>query len=168
MSAGPKRARALPGPASRAASVSSRLARSGLKRSAARSAVMEAFFACEGHVTVDDLLPRARAILPGVGPSTVYRTMRLLVEHGEAVPRDFGGGHTRFEASSGHHHDHLLCTRCGAVREFEDEEIEQLQRQVARRFGFEIDSHRLELYGRCAACRGADARATARTSGRQT
>lgn len=142
----------------RAAEVSAKLARSGLKRSAVRNAVLEAFFACQGHVTVDELLSRAREILPGVGHSTVYRTMKLLVDHGEAISRDFGGGHARFEPASAHHHDHVVCTRCGAVREFEDEEIEHLQRQVARRLGFEIDSHRLELYGRCADCRAAEGR----------
>lgn len=151
------------GAAARAAEVSARLARAGLKRSAVRNAVVEAFFACEGHVTVDELLARAREILPGVGHSTVYRTMKLLVEHGEAAARDFGGGHARFEPASARHHDHVVCTLCGAVREFEDEEIEHLQRLVARRLGFEIDSHRLELYGRCAACRAAASRRGSRT-----
>jgi Fur family transcriptional regulator, ferric uptake regulator len=145
-------------------SVSTRLARAGLKRSAVRNAVIEAFFACEGHVTVDELLLRAREVLPSVGHSTVYRTMKLLVEYGEAVSRDFGGGHARFEPASGRHHDHLVCTQCGAVREFEDEDIEQLQQQVARRLGFEIDSHRLELYGRCASCRSAGGRRNRRNT----
>jgi Fur family ferric uptake transcriptional regulator len=147
--------------AARAASVSGRLARAGLKRSSARNAVIEAFFASDDHVTVDELLVRARQILPGVGPSTVYRTMKILVEHGEAMSRDFGGPQARFEPASGHH-DHLVCTLCGAVREFEDEEIERLQERVARRLGFEIDSHRLELYGRCASCRAVVARTGAR------
>jgi len=166
VSGSPKQHRGPPDAAERAASVSARLARAGLKRSAVRNAVIEAFFASEGHVTVDELLLRAREILPSVGPSTVYRTMKLLVEHGFATSRDFGGGHARFEPASGRHHDHVVCTRCGAVREFEDQEIELLQQQVARRLGFEIDSHRLELYGRCAACRAADARPTARGRGR--
>lgn len=150
------RATSAPG-AELAAAASARLARAGLKRSAVRNAVIEAFFAGEGHATLDELLARARERLPGVGPSTVYRTMKLLVEHGLATARDFGDRHARFEPASGHH-DHVVCTRCGAVREFEDEEIEHLQRVVARRLGFEIESHRLELYGRCAACRAAEAR----------
>jgi Fur family ferric uptake transcriptional regulator len=153
VTARPKAPRAGLTPAARAAAVSDGLARAGLKRSAARSAVMEAFFGCEDHVSVDELLVRARELSPGLGPSTVYRTMKLLVDHGEAVSRDFGGGQQRFEPASSRHHDHLVCTRCGVVTEFENEDIEQLQEQVARRHGFEIESHRLELYGRCASCR---------------
>jgi Fur family transcriptional regulator, ferric uptake regulator len=81
--------------------------------------------------------------------------MKLLADCGLAVPRQFGGdGQTRYEAAAGRpHHDHLICTVCGEIVEFANERIESLQELVAKRHGFEVESHRLELYGRCAKCR---------------
>ena len=74
-----------------------------------------------------------------------------ILRHAE---RNFGDGTTRFEAThAAEHHDHLICTSCGTILEFEDPKIEQLQRQVAEHHGFSISSHRLELYGFCANCR---------------
>jgi len=78
----------------------------------------------------------------------------VLVESGVASARQFGDGQTRYEAAAGReHHDHLICTTCGEIEEFADEQIEALQALVARRHGFEIESHKLELYGRCSGCR---------------
>jgi Fur family transcriptional regulator, ferric uptake regulator len=90
---------------------------------------------------------------PRVSLATVYRTMKLLAECGLAVPREFGDGQTRYEPGRRGHHDHLICTGCGTIVEFENERIEELQMRVARRHGFVIDSHKLEMYGRCPACR---------------
>jgi Fur family ferric uptake transcriptional regulator len=107
-----------------------------------------------GHVPVDALVARVREQDPRVSIATVYRTMKLLVECGLATARHFGDGGTRYEpAIRRHHHDHLICTRCGAIVEFESERIEELQDRVARRHGFEVEHHRLEIYGRCARCR---------------
>ena len=69
--------------------------------------------------------------------------------------RRFDDGQTRYEAAGhGDHHDHLICTSCGRIVEFENERIEELQLRVARSHGFEVQSHKLELYGRCDGCRG--------------
>jgi Fur family ferric uptake transcriptional regulator len=88
--------------------------------------------------------------------ATVYRTMKLLADCGLAIPRQFGGGQTRYEPAAGRaHHDHLICTACGEIVEFANERIESLQALIARRHGFEVESHKLELYGRCARCRRA-------------
>ncbi len=107
-----------------------------------------------GHVSVDELVARVRRADPRVSVATVYRTMKLLSDCGLAVAHQFGGDHARFEAAAGRgHHDHLVCTYCGGIVEFSNDEIESLQTLVARRHGFAVESHTLELYGRCARCR---------------
>ncbi len=130
------------------------LSERGLKRSRRRDLVVEAFYELGGHVPVESLVARARERDPRVSVATVYRTMKLLSECGLAVPRQFGDGQTRYEpARHGDHHDHLICRGCGRIVEFESPRIEALQLQVARRHGFEVENHKLELYGRCPACR---------------
>jgi len=125
----------------------------GLKQSRQRDLIAEAFFGTPGHVSADELVGRVRALDSGVSVATVYRTLKLLGESGLASPLDFGDGQTRWESAVGRaHHDHLICTRCGVVVEFASERIEQLQSRVARRHGFTVESHRLELYGACADC----------------
>jgi Fur family ferric uptake transcriptional regulator len=129
------------------------LQRRGMKRSAVRFAILDAFVTHSGHVSADELTARVREHFPRVSPSTVYRTLNVLVSAGLATGRAFGDGHTRFEPASPEHHDHLVCTRCSRVVEFRDDEIERLQDGVAQRLGFEMSSHRLELYGACEECR---------------
>ncbi len=125
----------------------------GLKQSRQRDLIAEAFFGTPGHVSADELVRRVRALDSRVSVATVYRTLKLLGESGLAAPLDFGDGQTRWESAVGRsHHDHLVCTRCGVVVEFASERIEQLQSRVARRHGFTVESHRLELYGACADC----------------
>lgn len=132
------------------------IAARGLKQSRQRTAIAEVFFEMGGHVAIDELVARVREQDPRVSVATVYRTMKLLAECGLAVARHFGDGQTRYEpAVRRHHHDHLICTACGEIVEFESERIEELQDRVARRHGFEVEHHRLEIYGRCARCRGA-------------
>jgi Fur family ferric uptake transcriptional regulator len=126
----------------------------GLKQSRQRERIAQTFFAMGGHVTVDQLVARVRIEDPRVSVATVYRTMKLLAECGLAVARQFDEGQARYEAAAGReHHDHLICTACGDIVEFANARIESLQELVARRHGFEVQSHRLELYGRCARCR---------------
>ncbi len=134
--------------------------RNGLKHSRQRERIAETFLAMGGHVSVDELVARVRRVDPRISVATVYRTMKLLADCGVAVQRQFGGdGQTRYEAATGRpHHDHLICTTCGEIVEFANERIESLQEIVAKRHGFEVESHRLELYGRCARCRGGEGR----------
>jgi Fur family transcriptional regulator, ferric uptake regulator len=128
----------------------------GLKHSRQRERIADAFFAMGGHVTVEQLVLRCRRDDPRISVATVYRTMKLLAESGLATARQFGDGQTRYEPAAGRaHHDHLICTSCGEIVEFANERIETLQALVARRHGFEVESHRLELYGRCARCKQA-------------
>jgi len=138
------------------AALASFIASRGLKHSRQRELVAEAFFSLGGHVAVDELITRVHALDPHISVATVYRTMKLLAECGLAVPRQFGGSQTRYEPGAGRpHHDHLICTGCGVIVEFANDRIEALQTSEAARHGFEVESHKLELYGRCARCRRA-------------
>jgi Fur family ferric uptake transcriptional regulator len=81
--------------------------------------------------------------------------MKLLAEAGLAHERRFEDGITRFEYNAAEgHHDHLICTRCGRILEFENEQIEALQQSVAKKNRFIVESHKLELYGLCNDCQG--------------
>lgn len=125
----------------------------GLKSTRQRSLIIDTFFEMAGHLSVEDLWTKVRALDNKVSVATVYRTMKLLNECGLAHARNFGDGQTRYEAAIGrHHHDHLICTRCGTIVEFENDRIEQLQDAVARKHGFTVTSHKMELYGLCRNC----------------
>lgn len=123
----------------------------GLKTTSQRELIVDVFLHCQEHVSVEELLQRVRERNARVGYATVYRTMKLLIEAGLAVCRHFGDGQTRYEVSGPEtpHHDHLICERCGLILEFENDEIERLQDNVAQRLGFKIVRHKLELYGLC-------------------
>lgn len=132
----------------------------GLKSTRQRDLIADSFLAQNGHLNADELLERVRVLDARISAATVYRTMKLLTECGLAAPRRFDDGQTRYEPAIGrHHHDHLICKRCHAIIEFEDERIETLQQAVARRHGFLVTHHKLELYGLCAACQAAGATA---------
>lgn len=125
----------------------------GLRSTGQRQAIIEAFLAANRHVSIEELLQLVRAQDPGIGYATVYRTLKLLAESGLAHERQFGDGLTRYElADDEGHHDHLICLACGAIQEFENEAIERAQEKIARGHGYELRSHKLELYGICPAC----------------
>ena len=127
------------------------LGSAGLKTTRQRRAIFEAFSGAQGHVSLDELLVAAQRELPSVGYATVYRTMKLFVDAGVASERQFGDGQARYEAvfDEEEHHDHVICRTCGAIFEFEDEEIERRQADVARQFGLRITRHRLDIWGEC-------------------
>lgn len=127
----------------------------GLRSTAQRRLVCEIFFRSRGHHSVDDLLELVRKKDRRVGYATVYRTLKLLVECGLAHERRFSDTVTRYEVTGADadHHDHLICVDCNEIVEFEDDDIERLQVQLAERYGFSLLRHRHELYGRCASCR---------------
>lgn len=130
----------------------------GLKSTRQRDSVVEALIQAREHVTAEQLLAQARRLDPRISPATVYRTMRLLVESGLATAHHFGG-QTLYEVrAEREHHDHLICTRCRAIIEFENDKIEHLQDLVARRHGFLVTDHKLELYGLCRDCRAEEKR----------
>ncbi len=114
-----------------------------------RELIVDQFLRCQDHVSIDELLARVRKRNKKIGYATVYRTLKLLVDSGVAAQRRFGDGQARFEVT-GDHHDHLICAKCGLILEFEDDDIERLQEQIAERLGgFKVVRHRHELYALC-------------------
>ncbi len=129
------------------------MARHGLRSTEQRRVVTELFFASDGHLSIEELLDQVRIKEPRIGYATVYRTLKLLKECGLAFERHFGDGVSRYEVAwSDEHHDHLICVECEKIIEFEDEGIENLQREVAAKHGFKLVRHKLELYGVCPDC----------------
>jgi len=132
--------------------LSTYLTRHGLKRSAQREVILDAFLKAGRHVSVEDLLRLVRRKRPDVGRTTIYRTLKLFKEAGLASELAFGA-ETRFEPQwNRDHHDHFICTSCGEIIEFQSPEIEDLQDRIANRIGFEIEGHRHHIFGRCRAC----------------
>ncbi len=129
------------------------LAGQGLRSTSQRDTILGVFVDAGRHVSAEELYALVKKEHQGIGYATVYRTLKLLADAGLAEERRFEDGFTRYEyrATDGHH-DHLICTRCGRIIEFENERIEQLQQDVARKNRFLVQSHKLELYGLCAAC----------------
>jgi len=132
-----------------------RLRSRGITPTRQRTAIMEALLGREGHVSAEQLHAALRRRHARIGLATVYRTLLLLRDKGVVAERDFGGGSRRYERERDRHHDHLVCLSCSRVIEFEVSEIERLQARAALRHGFHPVSHRLEIYGTCAACRAA-------------
>jgi Fur family ferric uptake transcriptional regulator len=132
----------------------------GLKMTGQRRVIARVLSDAEDHPDVEELYRRATALDSRISVATVYRTVRLLEEKGILERRDFGGGRARYEATEHGHHYHLIDIDTGKVIEFEDAEHEQLMRQIAIRLGFDLVSHRMELFGR----RRPDAAGNARTA----
>ncbi len=125
----------------------------GLRHTAQRETVLNTFLSVEGHVSVEELHRRVAHNAREIGYTTVYRTMKLLLQLGLCRVVDFGDGVARFEHEYGHeHHDHLICTECGVCIEVFNPRIERLQDSVARKAGFTPTSHTLKIYGICARC----------------
>lgn len=143
--------------------LASYLAGRGLKSTKQRDLILDAFLASGRHLSAEELYLLVKQSEPGIGAATVYRTLKLLAEAGLAQERRFEDGVARFEMISAQkHHDHLICTACGTIIEFENARIEALQQAVARKHRFLVQSHKLELYGICAICRSRKSATVAR------
>lgn len=124
-----------------------------LKSTRQRDEILKAFVEAGRHMSLEELHARVKKGNPRIGFATVYRTMKLLAKAGIAEERHFEDGFTRYEyRGTEGHHDHLICTNCGRIIEFENKRIEQLQQEVARKNRFIVKSHKLELYGLCDRC----------------
>lgn len=129
------------------------IAEKGLKSTRQRDDIINTFLKSDGHLSVEDLHHMVQKINPRIGYATVYRTLKLLSESGLAAERHFDDGQTRYEhVDPEEHHDHLICLGCGKIIEFEDQRIEALQEEVAKKLSFSVVTHKLELYGYCISC----------------
>ena len=127
--------------------------RKNLKHSVQREAILKIFLKNERHLTVDELYQAAKKAAPGIGFATIYRTLKHLCDSGLCRELKCEDGVTRYEHLYGHsHHDHLICTQCGKFVEVVHPQIEKLQDEIAKKEGFLLARHRLELYGLCRNC----------------
>ncbi|MFQ5889674.1 MAG: Fur family transcriptional regulator [Gemmatimonadota bacterium] len=121
-----------------------------------REAVAQVLFESTRHLSADDIAERLREREEHIGKATIYRTLNLLVRVGLAAEHDFDEGFKRYEMQAGAaHHDHLICSSCGAVTEFQRPALDQLQAEVAQAHGFEALTRQLKIYGLCASCAAA-------------
>jgi len=112
-----------------------------------RRVIARVLSAAADHPDVEELHRRAHAVDPHISIATVYRTVRLFEEAGIIDRLDFRDGRSRYEEHTDDHHDHLIDMKTGKVVEFVDPEIEALQEAIARKLGYRLVDHRLELYG---------------------
>ena len=119
----------------------------GMKMTDQRRVIAEVLSDSEDHPDVEQVYARSVKIDPRISIATVYRTVRLFEEAGLLDRLDFGDGRARYEQTSDDHHDHLIDVKSGEIIEFHDEEVESLQLQVARRLGYKLVGHRMELFG---------------------
>jgi len=120
---------------------------SGMRMTEQRRVIARVLEGATDHPDVEELYRRASEIDPKISLSTVYRTVNLFEEAGLVTKHDFKDGRARFEQIPDEHHDHLIDVRTGKVIEFRNEEIEAIQEVIARKLGFKLVDHRLELYG---------------------
>jgi Fur family ferric uptake transcriptional regulator len=118
----------------------------GMRMTEQRRVIARVLAECDDHPDVEELFRRCAKVDDRISISTVYRTMRLFEDAGIIERHDFRDGRARYEPSSDAHHDHLINLRSGEVIEFQSEEIERLQSEVARKLGYRLVDHRLELY----------------------
>jgi Fur family ferric uptake transcriptional regulator len=118
----------------------------GMKMTEQRRVIARVLSDAADHPDVEEVYRRATAIDPNISIATVYRTVRLFEEANILERHDFGDGRARYEEAPDAHHDHLIDVQTGRVIEFQNTEIEALQREIARRFGYKLVGHRLELY----------------------
>jgi Fe2+ or Zn2+ uptake regulation protein len=121
----------------------------GYRLTPPRMAVVAAVAARNGPFTIEDI----SSSLPDVGRATVFRTVKLLLEIDFVCRVLLDDGATRYRVSRRGHHHHLICTHCGAVQDFTECGVSDLAAQLSARTEYQIEGHRLEVYGRCSSCR---------------
>ena len=119
----------------------------GLKMTEQRRVIARVLSEANDHPDAAEVYRRAADLDPRISMATVYRTIRLFEDCNVLERLNFGDGRVRYEEASREHHDHLIDVKSGKIIEFQNTEIERLQREVAREFGYELVDHRLELYG---------------------
>ena len=119
----------------------------GVRLTEQRKLIAKVMSESEGHPDVDELHKKVNKLDSKISIATVYRTVKLFEEAGIVSKHDFKGNKSRYEQAPEEHHDHLIDINSGEITEFVNEEIEKLQKEVARKLGYKLVDHRLELYG---------------------
>ena len=135
------------------------LVKNGYKQTKQRKMIIEHFLRCGPHVEMTRLMDSIKKEDHRIGLATVYRTVSLLQEAGLIEQKNFSDKKTMFEIiDPGNHHDHIICTKCDKITEFQNHEIEALQKKVAEKYGFSLQFYSLDLYGVCQNCRAKETR----------
>jgi Fur family ferric uptake transcriptional regulator len=130
------------------------IAEKNMKYSKKRQLIVAYFVNAGRHFTVEQLYDEIKKTHKGISYTTIYRTLKLLVECGIASMNHFGEEETIFELrSKEQHHDHLICKRCGRIIEFTHQGIERFQDEVTEKYGFTAQNHILQIYGICKQCK---------------
>ena len=119
----------------------------GVKLTDQRRIIAQVMSESSDHPDVDELYNRVSKIDPKISIATVYRTVKLFEETGILTKHEFKGGKARYEELNEGHHDHLIDVKTGHIIEFEDDEINNLQKKIAEKYGYDLIDHKLELYG---------------------
>jgi Fur family ferric uptake transcriptional regulator len=127
-------------------SIENKCLEKGLKMTGQRRVIAQVISNSSDHPDVEMLYQRAAMVDPKISIATVYRTVKLFEEAGITQRHDFGDGRARYEEADGEHHDHLIDLKSGRVIEFANAEIEKLQKDIARKLGYKLVDHRLELF----------------------
>jgi Fe2+ or Zn2+ uptake regulation protein len=130
------------------------LDQAGYRLTEPRRAVAELIAAREGHFTAQDLIDDAKARRLGIGRATVFRALDLFTELQVLERLDLPTGeHAYVPCAPARHHHHIVCSQCGRTTEVDDAGLASAVDEIQRRSGWQVESHRLELYGRCPRCR---------------
>lgn len=125
----------------------------GIDRIKERLAILEVFLRVEQHMSFKEFMSALKVNGRSFEPDFVKKTLNLLCHYGFAVKTEFEGQPPRYEHRHiGLHHDHLICTKCGKILEFESRPMEDLQIEIARAHGFHVLQHKMEMYGLCSDC----------------
>ncbi len=126
----------------------------GLKHSQKRTQILRTFLNTQKHISAEELFQLVKQNHPEIGVTTIYRTIKLIVDSGIAEVVDFEDGVKRYERKLGReYHAHLICTKCGENLEAFDQTISQLCIRLAQEKGFSPQMHRYEIFGICEGCK---------------
>ncbi len=130
------------------------LRKNNLKFTIQREVILETLYNSDEHLTPESLHRLIQEKFPELktGIATVYRTLALLEDSNMVTSLSFGAQGKKYELGAKEHHDHMICTECGNITEFVDEEIEERQHSIAKALGFEMSDHSMQIYGICANC----------------
>lgn len=125
----------------------------GLKYSLQREEILKVLYNSDKHLTPEEIHKKVKKINSNIGLATVYRALSFLENEGLVNSISFGIEGKKYELNRGHHHDHMICLNCDKIIEFFDEKLEKLQEQIAKKHGFKLITHELNMYGICENCK---------------